>query len=230
LDWNPRDQYNLELLQCDAWAIIAYQPLPLGTVLKYPPIPVDTIKIRSGTKVRSSVQFADTDTVVTRLPVITVNGDTSMAAKYRLAADMRGQEEHLDSLLRSMGLGAVVDSINAANPLPKPYIAPVTHWRYVGAGIALGLVIGAVDRDHGGYKDDLIPKVDKLAHGFGSQICAKWVGDRINRAWAFVSCGAMGAAIEYGQSRNGGYASWKYDLPYDLVGSAIGALWGKGGR
>ena len=70
-----------------------------------------------------------------------------------------------------------------------------------------------------------MPRVDKLAHGFGSVILARVIADRAGPLWGLASCAATGAALEQGQSRNHGYASWRYDFVYDVGGCASGVLW-----
>lgn len=105
----------------------------------------------------------------------------------------------------------------------RPLLAARTG--YIVFTSAGGYVGGLIDRDHGGYRDDLVPRVDKLAHGFGSVILARLIADRAGPLWGLASCAAAGAALEQGQSRNHGYASWHYDFVYDVGGCATGVLW-----
>lgn len=107
---------------------------------------------------------------------------------------------------------------------PAPFIRKAA---VVGSAAAFGVVGGLIDRDHGDYRDDFVPRVDKLAHNFGSVICAKAIGDRYGGVVGTLACVAMGAGIEFGQSRHGGYASWRFDFVYDIGGSLIGGLWSR---
>lgn len=94
----------------------------------------------------------------------------------------------------------------------------------------IGSIVGMIDRDAGGYRDSLFPASDKQAHAFGSVIAARALSDKFGARWGWLACVALGAGIEAGQSRAGGYASWKYDFPYNVGGCTAGALWSRGAK
>lgn len=92
------------------------------------------------------------------------------------------------------------------------------------AASAAGFAGGRADRDAGGYADDFRPRVDKLAHGFGSTIAGRAFSDRVGPGWGVLSCAALGSALELGQSRDHGRASLQ-DATYDAGGCLVGSTW-----
>lgn len=136
-----------------------------------------------------------------------------------------------DSLLWP-GLGAFVLgfllSLGLARACAAQSVTPADGTTVVLLSAGIGSIVGMIDRDAGNYRDSLFPHVDKQSHAFGSTIAARALSDRFGRRWGFLACVALGAGIEFGQSRRGGYASWRYDFPYDVGGCTAGALWSRG--
>lgn len=157
---------------------------------------------------------------------------SEIATLYFLRDSLHARRVQLE--LDTAGAGASLSNITGLEVHQIRYAAldttrarPILASRtgYIVFTSAGGYAAGLIDRDHGGYRDDLVPRVDKLAHGFGSVILARFIADRAGPLWGLASCAAAGAALEQGQSRNHGYASWRYDFVYDLGGCVSGALW-----
>jgi hypothetical protein len=134
-----------------------------------------------------------------------------------------------DSLLWP-GVGAFVLgfllSLGLARACSAQSPTPADGTTVVLVAAVAGVGIGFVDRDAGGYRDSLFPHSDKQAHFLGSVVAARALSDKFGRKWGFLACVAIGAGIEAGQSRNGGYASWR-DGVYDVGGCTAGALWSR---
>lgn len=250
-----REQHDtLSIVQCDANAILFYAPIPIAArdtaPLTFAPVIVPPLKLAPP---KNEARLSP-DTVPDTIPVLpnvdvtaprsagafpdSLFADTaSLKTLRRFNFGLIKQEQAL--LKRLQAVQARSDSLNQTKPDGTTYVPPAlqvpapkaTSWlrglSYIGGSAVVGYAGGLVDRDHGGYKDDLIPRVDKLAHSSMSAICAREISDRIGMAWGWVSCVAMGAALEKGQSRNGGYASWGFDFPYDMFGTTSGMLWAK---